>query len=348
MSHDWKKVLASPATSIRKLLTIIDDAALKIALVVSEDNHLLGSVSDGDIRRALIAGKKLSTPAEDIMNKNPITADIKASKDELLSILENKELLSIPIIDKGKVVGLETIHSLIHKPVYENAVFLMAGGFGTRLRPMTDNCPKPLLKVGDKPILETLLLRFIKFGFHNFYISTHYLPEMIRDHFGDGSDWGVKITYVHENKPLGTGGALGLLPKNIPDLPVIVINGDVLTKIDFDALITFHDKNNSKATMSVREFDYQVPFGVIESDGNQIKGMVEKPVHRFHVNAGIYVIGQAILKTVKENEHVDMPTLLERHLGDNVLMYPFHDYWLDVGRIDDFNRAQKDILTLDL
>jgi NDP-sugar pyrophosphorylase family protein len=213
---------------------------------------------------------------------------------------------------------------------------------------MTDNCPKPLLKVGDNPILETLLLRFIKFGFHNFYISKHYLPEIIRDHFGDGSDWGVKINYVHENKPLGTGGALGLLPKNIPDLPVIVINGDVLTKIDFDALITFHDKNNSKATMSVREFDYQVPFGVIESDGNQIKGMVEKPVHRFHVNAGIYVIGQAILKTVKENERVDMPTLLERHLGDNVLMYPFHDYWLDVGRIDDFNRAQKDILTLDL
>ena len=348
MSHDWKKVLVSPTTSISKLLTIIDDARLKIALVVSEDNHLLGSVSDGDIRRALMAGNELNTPAEEIMNQEPIVADIKVSKDELLTVLESKELLSIPIIDKGKVVGLETIHSLIHKPVYDNAVFLMAGGFGTRLRPMTDNCPKPLLKVGDKPILETLLLRFIKFGFHNFYISTHYLPEMIKDYFGDGSNWGVKIVYVHESEPLGTGGALGLLPKDIPNLPVIVINGDVLTKIDFDALLEFHTSNNAKATMSVREYDYQVPFGVIESEGYHIKGMVEKPVHRFHVNAGIYVIGQSILKTVKENEYIDMPTLLERHLGDNVLMYPFHDYWLDIGRMDDFNRAQIDINTLDL
>jgi NDP-sugar pyrophosphorylase family protein len=262
--------------------------------------------------------------------------------------MDEKDLISIPLLNNGKVVGLETLHHVMHKTKYDNPVFLMAGGFGTRLRPLTDNCPKPLLKIGDKPILETLLLRFIKSGFHHFYISTHYLPEMIREHFGAGEKWGVNITYVHENQPLGTGGALGLLPKDVPDLPLLVINGDVLTKIDFESLLDFHTTKNANATMSVREYDYQVPFGVIESVGYQIKGMVEKPVHRFHVNAGIYVISQSIVKSVKENEYIDMPTLLERYLGDNVLMYPFHDYWLDIGRMDDFNRAQSDIKTLGL
>ncbi|MFT6780023.1 MAG: dTDP-glucose pyrophosphorylase [Paraglaciecola sp.] len=348
MSHSWKNILVSPSTTLRKLLTIIDEEALKLALVVNEDNQLLGSVSDGDIRRALIGGNELSALAKDIMHKNPITADVSATKEELLTIIRLKELLSIPITDNGKVVGLETIHSLMHRTVHDNPVFIMAGGFGTRLKPLTDNCPKPLLNVGDKPILEILLLRFINSGFHDFYISTHYLPEMIREYFGSGQKWGVNITYVHESQPLGTGGALGLLPKDIPDLPLIVINGDVLTKIDFESLLDFHTSNAANATMSVREYDYQVPFGVVESEGHHIKGMVEKPVHRFHVNAGIYVISQAIVKSVKENESIDMPTLLERHLDDDVLMYPFHEYWLDIGRIDDFNRAQNDIKTLGL
>jgi NDP-sugar pyrophosphorylase family protein len=193
-----------------------------------------------------------------------------------------------------------------------------------------------------------LLLRFIKSGFQKFYISTHYLPDMIKEYFGTGKKWGISIAYVHESQPLGTGGALGLLPKNIPDLPLIVINGDVLTKIDFESLLDFHTSKNANATMSVREYNYQVPFGVIENEGHYIKGMVEKPVHRFHVNAGIYVISQSIVKSVKENEYIDMPTLLERHLDNNVLMYPFHEYWLDIGRIDDFNRAQNDIKTLGL
>jgi dTDP-glucose pyrophosphorylase/predicted transcriptional regulator len=348
MSHNWKNILVSPTTTMRKLLTIIDDEALKLALVVNEDNQLLGSVSDGDIRRALISGNELNALAKDIMHTSPITADVSATKEDLLLIMEEKELLSIPIIDNEKVVGLETIHTLMHKPVHDNPIFLMAGGFGTRLKPLTDTCPKPLLNIGDKPMLEILLLRFIKSGFHNFYISTHYLPDMVQAYFGTGKKWGINITYVHESQPLGTGGALGLLPKDIPDLPLIVINGDVLTKIDFESLLDFHVSKNANATMSVREYDYQVPFGVIENEGHYIKGMVEKPVHRFHVNAGIYVISQGIVKSVKENEYIDMPTLLERHLDNNVLMYPFHEYWLDIGRMDDFNRAQNDIKTLGL
>lgn len=347
MSHNWKNILVSPLSNIREVLKVIDSEALQLALVVDLDNRLLGTVTDGDIRRALINDLPLSHPITEIMFTTPTVVDYSISKAEVLELMNAKQLHSIPILDNGIVVGLETIHHVTQKNKYDNPVFLMAGGFGTRLKPLTDNCPKPLLKVGDKPILETVLLSFIKAGFHNFYISTHYLPEMIREYFGSGDKWGVSINYVHEELPLGTGGALGLLPKDLPELPVIMMNGDVLTKVDLEALLTFHNGNNADATICVREYEYQVPFGVIESEGNVIKSMVEKPIQRFHVNAGIYVVSRKIIEQVNNNEVVDMPTLLERYLGDNVLMFPFYEYWLDIGRMDDFKRAQIDFDILD-
>ena len=346
MSHDWTKILVAPSTSIQNVLKVIDKGALKLALVVDDENHLLGTVSDGDIRRSLIDGQPLTTLISEIMFDSPTTVSFDTPKSETLALMDEKEIFSIPILREGKVVGLETLHTTVHKAEYENPVFLMAGGFGTRLKPLTDNCPKPLLKVGGKPILETVLLSFIQAGFQKFYISTHYLPEMIRDYFGNGDKWGITIEYIHESEPLGTGGALGLLPKNLPNLPVIVMNGDVLTKVNLEHLLAFHNSKNANATMCVREYEYQVPYGVIESDGHSIKSMVEKPVQRFHVNAGIYVIGREVINSVEPNEVVDMPTLLERFLGNRVLMFPFHEYWLDIGRIDDFNRAQIDIQTL--
>jgi dTDP-glucose pyrophosphorylase len=348
MSNNWKNILVSPLCNIQKVLKIIDSESLQLALVVDADNRLLGTVTDGDIRRALINGVPLTHPISEIMFSTPTVVDCSISKVQLLELMNTKQVNSIPILEDGIVVGLETIHHITQKSKYDNPVFLMAGGFGTRLKPLTDNCPKPLLKIGDKPILETVLLSFIKSGFHNFYISTHYLPEMIKEHFGYGEKWGVSINYVHEEKPLGTGGALGLLPKDLPELPVIMMNGDVLTKVDLEALLAFHNNNYANATMCVREYEYQVPFGVIKGEGNKIKSMVEKPKQRFHVNAGIYVVGRKIIEQVNNNEVVDMPTLLERYLDENVLMFPFHDYWLDIGRIDDFNRAQIDIHTLGL
>ncbi len=348
MSNNWKKILVSPLSHIQEVLKIIDNESLQLALVVDSDNRLLGTVTDGDIRRALINGVVLSHPISEIMFSTPTVGDLSTSKEQLLELMNTKQVNSIPILDDGIVIGLETIHHITQKAKYDNPVFLMAGGFGTRLKPLTDNCPKPLLKIGDKPILETVLLSFIKSGFHNFYISTHYLPEMIKEHFGSGEKWGVSINYVHEEQPLGTGGALGLLPKDLPELPVIMMNGDVLTKVDLEALLAFHNNNNANATMCVREYEYQVPFGVIESEGSKIKSMVEKPMQRFHVNAGIYVVGRKIIEQVNNNEVVDMPTLLERYLDKSVLMFPFHEYWLDIGRIDDFNRAQIDFKTLGL
>lgn len=348
MSHNWKKILVSPSSNIQDVLKIIDSESLQLALVVDVENKLLGTVTDGDIRRALINGVSLSHPVSEIMFTRPTVIDCNTPKSKTLELMNEKQLHSIPILDNGIVVGLETIHHITQRAKYDNPVFLMAGGFGTRLKPLTDNCPKPLLKVGNKPILETVILNFINAGFHKFYISTHYLPEMIQEYFGDGSKWGISISYVHEERPLGTGGALGLLPKDLPDLPVIMMNGDVLTKVDLEALLLFHNEHDANATMCVREYEYQVPFGVIESDGHNISSMVEKPTQRFHVNAGIYVVSRNIINQVHNNEVVDMPTLLERYLGNNVLMFPFHEYWLDIGRITDFNRAQIDIKTLGL
>lgn len=348
MKNKWQDILVSPNSTVQDVLKVIEKASLKLALVVNSQKELLGTVTDGDIRRAFIKNKPMSTHIDEIMFNAPTTAQVGTPRPELLDMMKNKKLLSIPLIKNGQVVGLETLYQAIEKKRYDNPVFFMAGGFGTRLRPLTLNCPKPLLKVGKKPILETVLINCIAAGFHNFYISTHYLPDMIKDYFGNGDKWGVSIKYIHETVPLGTGGAIGLLPGNIPDLPVIVMNGDVLTTVNLEQLLNFHNVNQASATMCVREYEYQIPYGVIESDGQKIKSMVEKPIHKFHVNAGIYVISQKIVKSVKINENIDMPTLLDKYINDKVMMFEFQDYWLDIGRIDDFNQAQTDIIDLDI
>jgi NDP-sugar pyrophosphorylase family protein len=224
----------------------------------------------------------------------------------------------------------------------------MAGGFGTRLRPLTNNCPKPMLKVGDKPILEQILINFVEAGFYRFYISTHYMPEVISDHFGNGEKWGVNIQYVHEEVPLGTGGALGLLPHDEIDHPMFMMNGDLLTSLNFHSFLEFHESHGSIATMCVREYEHQVPYGVITSEGIYIKSMIEKPVHRFFVNAGIYLLDPKMVRSVEPGTCIDMPTLLEQQIeNDNsVTMFPIHEYWLDIGRMDDFQRAQTEFTSI--
>ena len=348
MNDNWKNILVPQTMLIQDVLKTINSEPLQLALVVDELNRLIGTITDGDIRRALINGTPLTHTISDIMTTAPSVCEYGASREQVLELMRDKMLYSIPILKDGIVVGLETINDVTKKAKYDNPVFLMAGGFGARLKPLTNDCPKPLLKLGGKPILEIQILNLIKAGFHDFYISTHYLPEMIRNYFGSGEKWGVSINYVHEELPLGTGGALGLLPKDLPDLPVIILNGDLLTKIDFQALVFFHNKNSAQGTMCVREYEYQVPFGVVGSDGHNITSMIEKPIHRFHVNAGIYVVGRNIINSVGLNEVIDMPNLLERFLRGGILMFPFHEYWLDIGRMEDFKKAQSDIFSLGL
>ncbi|RBP25024.1 CBS domain protein [Marinobacter pelagius] len=342
----WRKALVNSDSTLEQAIEVLDKAALRIALVVDANDKLLGTLTDGDVRRALLKHLPLETPVNQVMNAQPKTAEQSWTESRILALMEKHELLQLPLVDmEGRVVGLANLHDILNKHRHDNPVFLMAGGFGTRLRPLTNNCPKPMLKVGDKPILEQILLNFVDAGFHRFYISTHYMPEVIRDYFGDGEKWGVTIQYVHEEDPLGTGGALGLLPHDEIDQPMFMMNGDLLTSLNLHSFLEFHETHHGVATMCVREYEHQVPYGVITSEGTQIKSMVEKPVHRFFVNAGIYLLDPALVKSVEPGTRVDMPTLLERQIdgGEAVNMFPIHEYWLDIGRMDDFHKAQTEV-----
>lgn len=346
---NWETVLISPQTSLHDAMSALDRGGLQIAVVVDEHRHVLGTLTDGDIRRALLRKLPMSTPAEEIMGRSPETAPASASKEEVLARMERRRLLQIPIVDEqGRIVSIQTLHDLLHPKRRNNAVFLMAGGFGKRLQPLTDHCPKPLLNVGDKPILEIIIESFVAAGFHRFFISTHYRPEMIRERIGDGGRWNIDVEYVNEDEPLGTGGALGLLPKEQICEPMFMINGDLLTNLDFNKLLDFHYSHDGVATMCVREYEHRVPYGVIESDGLRVTSMVEKPAYRYFINAGIYVLSPSVLDAVSEGQRIDMPTLLEQRMnaGEPVNMFPVHEYWLDIGRMEDFQRAQDDVAGL--
>lgn len=342
----WQTVVLQTHSSIRDAMQALDKAALRITVVCDENGKLLGTVTDGDIRRGLLANSNMQDAVTSVMNPKPLTAKNGDSRKQRQQVMEKYDLLALPIVDdNGSLVAVETLHQVMTPQKHDNPVFIMAGGFGTRLQPLTDHCPKPMLRVGDKPMLEHLVNQFISFGFHNFYISTHYLPEIIRDYFGDGSKWNVSIQYVHEDKPLGTGGALGLLPKDRPNLPLIMMNGDVLTKLNYGELLAHHEKHGFDATLCVREDEHRVPFGVIETKDELIIDMVEKPTYRYKINTGIYVLNPEIVDSVAKDQRIDLPTLLELQRSDNkrVGTYTSYDYWLDIGQMKDYQKAQRDI-----
>ena len=341
----WRNAVVGRDTSLQKAIEILDKAALRIVLVVDAGDKLLGIMTDGDVRRALLGHVALTNPVVEVMNSRPLTALQDWPESRMVALMEQHELLHLPVVDNtGRIVELVNLHGVLNRQNRDNPVFLMAGGFGTRLRPLTNSCPKPMLKIGGKPILEQILLGFVAAGFHRFFISTHYMPEVIRNHFGDGSSWGVQIRYIHEEEPLGTGGALGLLPHDEIDHPLFMMNGDLLTSLSLLGFLEFHQSRKAIATLGVREFEYQVPYGVVTNEGAQVKAMVEKPVHRFFVNAGIYLLDPELVRSVEAGTRIDMPSLLEKEIGrGNVVnMFPIHEHWLDVGRMDDFQRAQQE------
>jgi len=344
--NDWLKTLVVATATLETAIKVISDGNMRIALVVDEEKILQGTITDGDVRRALLKQMNMETLITEIMNKNPTVASFSDDRDTLMTMMKSEHLLHVPIVDTmGHIVGLETLQQLVENVKHDNPVFLMAGGFGTRLYPLTKDVPKPLLKVGNRPILETILIQFIEAGFHNFFISTHYKAEMIREHFGDGSNWGVTIKYIHESKPLGTAGALGLLPMKRLGLPIVMMNGDLLTRVNFEHLLDFHDEQGGIATMCVREYDFQVPYGVVTIDRQSVSSVEEKPIQRFFVNAGIYVIGLDLLDKLDGISYLDMPNLFEDHIdkGSQINAFPIHEYWLDIGRIEEYERANHEI-----
>ena len=341
---NWKESVILPTASVKDAMEVMDKSALQIAFVVDEGNRLLGAVTDGDVRRSILRGEELSAPVGRIMNPHPIVASQGTERAELLRLMKVKTIRHVPLVDEEKrLVGLAQMEALLYRPQRDNAVVLMAGGLGTRLRPLTDKIPKPLLKVGTKPILETILESFLDAGFHRFYFAVNYKSQMIEEYFDDGSRFGAEIEYLHENKRMGTAGALYFLPE-APKEPILVMNGDLLTKVDFGELLDYHLEQEATATMAVREYNYQVPYGVIDFDGEQITGIREKPSYSFFVNAGIYVLSPEAVAQVNKEEFFDMPQLFDEliAMGKKTTVFPVREYWLDIGRMDDFQRAQEE------
>ncbi len=341
----WDKVLIPPGATIHDAIEAIDRGSLQICLVVDTERRLLGTVTDGDIRRAILAGMDMGAPAEGIMYRTPHVGREGDAKETLLARMAAEKIRQIPLLDaEGRVVGLAYIEDLLSPPkARENWVVLMAGGMGTRLRPLTESAPKPLLTVGDKPLLQTILESFIEQNFKRFYMAVHYRADMIRDHFGDGGKWDAEIRYVEEEKRLGTAGALRLIPER-PESPMIIMNGDLLTRVNFQHLLDYHRQHASKATMCVRAYDFRVPFGVVQIEDSRIKGIDEKPLHSFFVNAGIYVLEPEVIDRIPEGQLYDMTTLFEDIIKseDTTAVFPIHEYWLDVGRMDDLDQANKE------
>jgi dTDP-glucose pyrophosphorylase len=340
--HNWKQSLIPASTTLRETIKNIDATAIQIALVVDQDQRLLGTVTDGDVRRGILRGLDLDTPVSLVMNKRPTTCRVNEARENILAVMRQKYLHQIPILDDhGRVTGIEILDGLLLPSAKSNPVVIMAGGLGNRLRPLTDDCPKPMLKIGAKPILETILESLQEFGFRNFFFSVNYKAEMIKEYFGDGSRWGISIKYLEEDKQLGTAGALGLLPEK-PVSPMIVMNGDLLTKVNFEQLLNFHAEYKAPATMCVREYDIQIPFGVVTIEDQRIRSIDEKPLHKFFVNAGIYVIEPSVLALIPRGTHIDMTTIFERLVeqGKKTAVFPVREYWLDIGQLDDLERAR--------
>ena len=340
----WRDSLVSSTMTLRQTIEAITAGSLQIALVVDQNNKLLGTVTDGDIRKAILAGKDLSIPAADAMRKNPITCRSTTSRPAILGLMRERRIHQMPLVDEfGRVVDVLTVDDMLGVQRRSNPVVIMAGGLGTRLHPLTRDIPKPMLTVGGKPILETIIQSFIDQGFTNFFISLNFKADLISDYFGDGSRFGASITYLHEQTRLGTAGGLSLLPTNIV-APIIVMNGDLLTRISVDALLDFHEREDAVATMVVREDHYQIPYGVVEVDGTQIVSVDEKPTQRHLVNAGIYVISEEGLTDIPKDTYYDMPTHFVKlaSAGNRTAAFPLHEYWVDIGRLDELERAQRE------
>ena len=341
---EYQRTLLRPDESIRAAIRIIDSSTIQIALVVDASHRLLGTVTDGDVRRGILNGVSLDDKVERIMNTVPITRRVTDDRKVFFSKMRLKKIRQIPVIDDaGCLVGLDTEDEFLAPTEKDNFVVLMAGGLGTRLKPLTESCPKPMLRIGGRPILETILLNFIEFGFRRFFISVNYMSSVIKSHFGNGSDWGVEVNYINEDQRLGTAGALSLISEKTSN-PIIVMNGDLMTKINFSQLLDFHSEHRAKATMCVREYDFQVPYGVVKIDRHNITAIEEKPVLRLFVNAGIYVLEPEILDIIPKNLFFDMPTLFDDLIssGHEAIAFPIREYWLDIGHMEDFERANME------
>jgi dTDP-glucose pyrophosphorylase len=338
----WRKTLLPVRATLQQAIRSLNETSLQIVLVTSSDGTLFGTLTDGDIRRGLLRGLDLNSSIEAIVQREPLVVPPELTRDTVLQLMQANKIHQLPIVDKSRcVMGLHLWSELMDSRQRTNLMVIMAGGQGTRLRPHTEHCPKSMLPIGGKPMLEHIIERAKAEGFQHFVVAVHYLGHMIEEYFGDGRRWQVHIRYLREESPLGTAGAIGLLSPR-PEAPFVVSNGDVLTDIRYGELLDFHCRHGAAATMAVRLHEWQHPFGVVRTKGVDIIGFEEKPIARSHINAGIYVLAPRALDVMNAGEYCDMPTLFERlqERAERTIVYPMHEPWLDVGRADDLKAAQ--------
>ena len=329
--------------SIKQALKVIDKGAIKVAVVLSDDGLLLGMLNDGDIRRALLKGMSLGDSIAGIINKHPVVANINDTKERILELANEKKLHQIPIISNGKLIGIQDIREFLAPKNKPNKVILMVGGLGTRLRPLTNDVPKPMLDVGNKPILHTIVENFAKYGYTDIIMCVNYKSEIIKEYFGNGDKFGVKIEYVLESQRMGTAGALSLL-KERPKDDFFVMNGDLLTNVNFEYLHEYHKDSNALASICIRKYEMQVPYGVVNVRANKVTSIEEKPTQSFFVSAGIYMFSPIVLDFIPKGVFYDMPTLFSELLKHDFPIHPFpiREYWLDIGRMDEYRRANDE------
>jgi len=337
-------------STIRNAVVCLDNSGKQIVLVVDSENRLVDTITDGDVRRAILSGMDLDTPIGELRKRRPtspypepVTAHCETDPMELLRMMEEQCVRQIPLLDdEERVVGVVTMRDLLSADSLPLQAVVMAGGFGRRLRPLTEETPKAMLNVGDRPLLESIIERLKDSGIRRVNVSTHYKSQVISKHFGDGRDFGVEITYVQEDQPLGTAGALGLLQSR--NEPILVINGDILTQVDFRSMLEFHLDHEADMTVAVKTYEHQVPYGVVESEGVILNRIVEKPVIRRFINAGIYLLNPEALADIPNGQSFDMTDLIERlSVGNSkVICFPVREYWMDIGQVKDYEKAQEE------
>ena len=349
MDNGWKSALVSADATIEEVVRVIHNARdFRVGLVVTHDQKLIGTVTDGDIRRGIMRNIPLTANVSHIMNQSPYMLHESEDKQRIRNLLENKGLSQIPIVDESKrVVGIETLRHLSKNEILDNRVVIMAGGFGKRLRPLTNDCPKPMLSIGDKPLLEHIISDFMAYGFREFFIAVHYLSEKIQSYFDSGGNWGINIKYISESKPLGTAGCLTEIVQNHGgDKPFFVINGDVFTKVNYTHLLNYHTSHQADITVCMRNYSIEIPYGVINFHDDELLSIDEKPSFNHFVNAGLYVLNPLIFREINIHPPYHMTNLIEwgKKVGKKILVFPIHEYWVDVGHFEDYKEAQQGIL----
>ena len=341
--HNVEAITIQSVTPLREAMRTLDSTGQKIVIITDSSNRVIGTCTDGDIRRALLRDLTLDAEIASAMNVNPTIAQETSTNADILALMRRENIMQIPVVDAdGVLLRLVSMTEPASEADSDIPIVLMAGGLGQRLRPLTDSCPKPMLPIAGRPLLERIIERFGVLGFNKFFISINYLGHQIEEHFGTGVRHDVNVSYLREVKKLGTAGALSLLPANIKG-PIIVMNGDLITEFDFRQLVESHRNSGALATMCTREHRTSIPFGVVEHEGDQYQSTVEKPTLVHQINAGVYCISAEALEYVPAEEFYDMPQLFADLMKAEkpCAVHKISDLWYDIGTVQEYERAQR-------